>query len=59
MVELVKNYIGGEWLDARAGETLESLNPATGEVLATAPKGSAEDMNAAVEAAREAKFCTA
>ncbi len=54
MVELVKNYIGGEWLDARAGETLESLNPATGEVLATAPKGSAEDMNAAVEAAREA-----
>lgn len=54
MVELVKNYIGGEWLDARSGETLESLNPATEEVLATAPKGSAEDMNAAVEAAREA-----
>lgn len=54
MVEQVKNYIGGEWVAARSGETLESINPATEKVLATAPNSSADDVNAAVDVAREA-----
>ena len=27
-----KNFIGGEWVDSASGETMEVLNPATGEV---------------------------
>jgi acyl-CoA reductase-like NAD-dependent aldehyde dehydrogenase len=47
-------HIGGEWLDAAGGGTLDVLNPATGEVLATTPEGTAEDVDRAVRAARRA-----
>src|SRR5919202_1195925 len=49
-----KNYIGGEWVDAASGETFESRNPATGETLGVFPRSSAEDVDRAVEAAKEA-----
>src|SRR2546423_13470716 len=49
-----RNFIGGEWVDAASGETFESLSPATGEVLGTFPRSSAEDVDRAVAAAREA-----
>jgi hypothetical protein len=29
-----KNLVGGEWVDAASGETMEVLNPSTGEVIA-------------------------
>jgi aldehyde dehydrogenase (NAD+) len=47
-------FIGGERVDARSGDRFEVVNPATEEVYATAPKGSAEDVDAAVDAARRA-----
>jgi acyl-CoA reductase-like NAD-dependent aldehyde dehydrogenase len=53
-VRSFKNFIGGEWADAASGETFESLSPATGEVLGTFPRSSAEDVDRAVAAAREA-----
>src|SRR5216684_5387368 len=46
--------IGDEWVPARSGETFESINPSTGEVLAELAKGGAEDIDAAVSAARRA-----
>jgi len=46
--------IGGERVDAAAGERLEVLNPATGEVLVEVPAAGAADVDAAVAAAREA-----
>ncbi len=49
-----KNSIGGEWVDAAGGETFESLVPATGEVLGTFPRSTAEDVDRAVHAAGEA-----
>jgi acyl-CoA reductase-like NAD-dependent aldehyde dehydrogenase len=49
-----KNFIGGEWVDAASGETFESLSPATGDGLGTFPKSSAEDVERAVAAARDA-----
>ena len=49
-----RNYIGGEWLDATSGETFESVNPATGETLGVFPSSTTEDMDRAVEAARDA-----
>ena len=49
-----QNYIGGEWVDAASDETFESVNPATGEVVGTFPKSSVEDVDRAVEAAKDA-----
>ncbi|HUN49421.1 MAG TPA: aldehyde dehydrogenase family protein [Stellaceae bacterium] len=46
--------IGGEWVEAASGKTFTSINPATGEVLATVAEGDAEDINRAVSAARKA-----
>ncbi|MBN1284797.1 MAG: aldehyde dehydrogenase family protein [Anaerolineae bacterium] len=54
MPATVKNLIGGEWVEARSGEVFETLNPATEEVLGTAAKSGAEDVSAAVEAAKAA-----
>jgi aldehyde dehydrogenase (NAD+) len=47
-------FIDGAWVAAASGSTMPTLNPATGEVLATVPRGSAQDVNAAVAAARKA-----
>jgi alpha-ketoglutaric semialdehyde dehydrogenase len=49
-----KNYIGGEWVDAAGGETFESTNPATGELIGVFPKSAVEDVDRAVEAAKAA-----
>jgi len=46
--------IGGRWVGARAGRTIESTNPATGEILAVVPEADAADIADAVNAAREA-----
>jgi 1-pyrroline dehydrogenase len=53
-VEHHKNLIGGEWVDAGGGETMEVLNPATGETIAEVPNASAEDVDRAVQAAKQA-----
>jgi acyl-CoA reductase-like NAD-dependent aldehyde dehydrogenase len=39
---------------ARSGERLDVINPASGEVYATVPKGAEEDVDAAVDSARRA-----
>lgn len=54
MSDLVKNYVGGQWVESRSGERFESLNPATEETIATAYHSTAEDVAAAVEAAKAA-----
>lgn len=46
--------IGGEWQGAASGETLQTLNPATGEVLGQIPAGAEADIDRAVAAARRA-----
>src|SRR5438067_10955498 len=47
-------FVGGGWIDARSGETMEVINPATGEVIAEVPRCGAEDVDRAVEAAKTA-----
>ncbi|MBC7812123.1 MAG: aldehyde dehydrogenase family protein [Burkholderiales bacterium] len=54
MAELVKNYIGGEWVAARSGETFDTFNPATEELIASVAKSGAADVDAAVKAAQAA-----
>ncbi|WP_026226850.1 aldehyde dehydrogenase family protein [Hoeflea sp. 108] len=47
-------FIGGSWVDAASGERFETRNPATGEVIATVPRGGKQDIERAVAAARTA-----
>ena len=49
-----KNFVGGEWVDAVDGGTMEVLNPATGETIAEVPRGTQADVDRAVEAAKDA-----
>ncbi|HEX7840868.1 MAG TPA: aldehyde dehydrogenase family protein, partial [Kofleriaceae bacterium] len=46
--------IGGEFVESSSGETMEVLNPATGEAIAEVPRGTAEDVDRAVDAAARA-----
>jgi 1-pyrroline dehydrogenase len=49
-----ENLVGGEAVEAAEGETMEVLNPATGEVIAEVPRGTQADVDRAVEAAKNA-----
>ena len=49
-----KNVIGGKLVDSVSGERYDVLDPTTGEVYATAPMSSAEDVDRAYVAAAEA-----
>jgi aminobutyraldehyde dehydrogenase len=53
-VSSYKNIVGGEWIDSASGETMDVLNPATGETIAEVPRGTADDVGRAVEAATKA-----
>src|SRR5260370_1157099 len=46
--------IGNHWVPARSGNTFETINPATGKVLATVAEGDAADVDEAVRVARSA-----
>lgn len=46
--------INGEKVESSNGETFQTINPATGEVVATVAKASQEDAERAVQAARQA-----
>lgn len=54
MVELVKNFIDGAWVESQANKTFETINPATEEVLGTVALSDADDVNTAVSAAKAA-----
>jgi len=47
-------YLDGRWVTASSGQTLAVRNPATEEVIATVPAGTAKDVDRAVVAARAA-----
>ncbi len=47
-------YIGGEFTDPSGGEWLDSFNPYTGQPWARIPRGTAEDVARAVDAAHTA-----
>lgn len=50
----VRNWVGGEFLEADQRETLEILNPASGEVIGRLPRSTASDINRAVQSAKKA-----
>jgi phenylacetaldehyde dehydrogenase len=46
--------IGGDERESASGERFDVVNPATGEIVATAPSGNTQDVDDAVRAARDA-----
>jgi aldehyde dehydrogenase (NAD+) len=53
-VKLTKMLIDGKWVDSQSGKTFETINPATGEVIARVAEGDKADIDKAVKAARKA-----
>ena len=51
---MAQMLIGGEWVGSRSGDYIEVINPATGEAVDTAPRGTAEDAREAINNAYEA-----
>ncbi len=55
MPKVFKNFINGEWVEARSGKAIENRNPAdTDELIGMFGASTEEDTNNAVEAAKEA-----
>ena len=49
-----RNYIDGTWVQSKAAETVDVINPATGEVLGRTPLSTAAEVDAAAQAAAAA-----
>ncbi|NOY78944.1 MAG: aldehyde dehydrogenase family protein, partial [Calditrichaeota bacterium] len=55
MADIYKNFINGEWVGSKSGETFENRNPANwDEIVGIFPKSSKEDVDLAVKAAKKA-----
>jgi malonate-semialdehyde dehydrogenase (acetylating)/methylmalonate-semialdehyde dehydrogenase len=54
MTQILKNFIGGQWVESTSGKLDAVPNPATGETIAMVPHSSKEDVAHAVETAKAA-----
>lgn len=54
MTTVLKNWIGGNWVASSAAHTEPVINPATEEILAQVPFSTKDDVEQAVQSAREA-----
>ncbi len=54
MTKRLQFFSGGQWRDTTSGNYMSITNSSTGEVMAEAPKCTAEEVNGAVEAAASA-----
>lgn len=52
-VKIFPQFINGEWTPSASGEFFDVINPATSEVVAKVSKGNADDVNMAVQNAKE------
>lgn len=55
MEQYKKQYINGEWVEGTGESTLENSNPYTGDLLYKYQSGSADDVDKAYKAAKEAQ----
>ena len=51
---IVPHFINGNWVESRAQEFVDVVNPATGEILARSPLAGADEVTAAINAAAAA-----
>jgi len=50
----ILNYINGEWVEPKVEETLDVVNPATGELIARTPLSDVAEVEMVAQAAKEA-----
>ena len=50
-VVVVKNYIGGEWVEAESTGDIDVFNPSTGELIAKCPRSTKAETDRAIAAA--------
>lgn len=55
MSDLVKNFIGGKWVESVSGATFRTINPATETLVADVTKSTPADVQSALDAAKHAK----
>jgi malonate-semialdehyde dehydrogenase (acetylating)/methylmalonate-semialdehyde dehydrogenase len=53
-IRTLQNYVGGAWMDSRAGTFLPVINPSIGQQIGNVPLSTAQDVNDAVLAATTA-----
>jgi betaine-aldehyde dehydrogenase len=53
-IDITRNYINGEWQETKIGETMESINPATSEIVGNSQKSGLEDIKLAIQHAKSA-----
>jgi betaine-aldehyde dehydrogenase len=53
-VDELQNFVGGQWTDLQFDKRAELINPATGEVFATAPVSGKAEVDAAFKSAADA-----
>ncbi len=54
-VDRYRHFINGQWVDSTAKEWIEVESPATGAIIATVPRGTADDADRALVAAQAAQ----
>lgn len=52
--QIMRNFIGGQWIESNGTALEDVLNPATGETIAKVPLSSQDDVEKAIKAANEA-----
>ena len=55
MDRFVNNYIDGAWVKPASTNTIKVLNPSNGETIANVPDSTSQDVDRAVDAARNAQ----
>ncbi len=53
-IAVLKNYVNGEWVESESTRTLDVVNPATTEILARVPMSTKEEVDEAIQYARDA-----
>ena len=53
-MEKILNFIDNQWIESRAAETIDVINPATGELLARTPLSTKDEVDQAAQAAQAA-----
>ncbi len=52
-IETLQMHVNGQWVNSIDGETIDVVNPATGELITTVPSAKAADVDRATISARE------
>ncbi len=54
-VPVLRNFLGGKWLQSSSNETFDVINPANGQVIAKAQRSTLEDVRHAIDLADECR----